>query len=114
MAGIIAWILVSGAAIFLFALYWRATGERNHLTCYIGIILLDDEIRAVHKQSLEKFLLEATVSDAQALSTVTLSAIQNISERLAAGDGSPGASSVLGFQALMWNRKKELERKPCE
>ena len=110
MAHLVGWILIGGAAIFISALYWRVVGERSHLTCYAGLLLLDDSLRTAHKQSLEKFLLDSTAPDALSLSTTARLAIQKMSERLAVGDPkAPLTSSVFYFHGLVWNRKKSLE-----
>lgn len=115
MAHIIGWIFIGGAAIFVSALYWRAVAERNHLTCYVGMVLLDDPLRTAHKQSLENFLRDSTASDASALSATALLAIQKMAERLAVADPkAPLASSVFGFHGLVWNRKKALEGRTDE
>jgi len=87
-------------------LYQQGVSERNHLACFIGLLLLDDSVRAAQKQGFETWLRGISASDAQVLSTRALLAIGNLANRLASGDGS----SVLGFHALVWNHKKELEK----
>jgi hypothetical protein len=89
--------------------------ENNHLACYTGMLLLNDSLRASHKQSLERFLLDNDARDAEALSTRALLAIGEMAERLAVRDPQqPITSSVLAFHALLWNHKKTLEREATE
>jgi hypothetical protein len=98
--------LATLGAIWFGALYWRAITESNHLTYYIGYLLLLDDTRAIHKQSFEDWLRQSDAKDASTLSTGAMQAIRQLADRLAAGDTKkPATSSVLGFNALIWNRK---------
>jgi len=98
--------LATLVAIWFGALYWRAITESNHLSYYIGYLLLLDDTRAIHKQSFEDLLRQSDAKDASTLSIAAMRAIRELSDRLAAGDPkNPATPSVLGFQALVWNRK---------
>jgi hypothetical protein len=109
---VLGWILLGGLAVLFAVLYWRAVGEVNHLACFIGFMLLHDELRAGHKQWFENWIQESAEANAQALSTHAIRTIVNLANRWAAGDPSQGGrgSSVLGFHALVWNQKKALEK----
>ncbi len=98
--------LATLVAICFGTLYWRGIVESNHLRYYIGYLLLLDDIRAIHKQSFDDLLRHSDAKDAMALSAMALGAIQQLADRLAAGDPKkPASSSVLGFHGLVWNRK---------
>ena len=110
MFHIVGLVLLSGATITLGMLYWRAITDSNHLACFIGLLLLDDSVRAAQKQGFETWLRGSSATNAQVLSTRALQAIQNLANRLAAGDPSGRGSSVLGFHALVWNHKNALKQ----
>ncbi len=97
--------------VILQRLYRIGVKERNNLTYYIAELLLSDEVRVAHKESLEKWLRNSTETKARVLSSRALLALQNMANRLAVGNPKqPLSSSVIGFQALIWNRKRELEQ----
>jgi hypothetical protein len=99
--------LVTLVAIFFGALYWRAITESHHLVYFIGHLLLLDDIRAFHKQSFEELIRQSNAKDASTLSTETMRVILQLANRLAAGDPKKPEipSTVLGFRALVWDRK---------
>jgi hypothetical protein len=86
--------------------------EKTDMSNYIGFLLIDDSLRASHKQKFEHWLNESTESNAQALSTHAVLVITSMANRLAAGDASHsgGGSFILGFGALIWNHKKALKK----
>lgn len=93
-------------AIWFALLYWHSMTENTHLTYYIGYLLLMGETRAIRKQSFEQWIRESNAKEALTLSRAGMSAIQQLADRLAAGDPShPATSSVLGFNAVLWNAK---------
>jgi hypothetical protein len=98
--------LATLAAIWFAALYWKAINESLHLVYFIGYLLLLDDTRAFQKRSFEDWLLKSDAKDAMDLSNAARVAIQELADRLAAGDPkTPKSSSVLGFHGLIWNRK---------
>jgi len=98
--------LATNAAIWFAALYWRALNESQHLTYFIGYLLLLDDTRAIQKQSFEDWLCQSDAKDPGTLSIAAMWAIQRLADRLAAGDSKKAAtSSVFGFRSLIWNRK---------
>ncbi len=50
---ILGWVFLS-ATVIVSSLYWRGVNERNHLTNYVGRLLLDDALGEAHKQKLER------------------------------------------------------------
>ena len=112
---ILGWVVIGVVVVIflnLFALYRRGVTERNHLSCYIGMLLLDDSLRAAHKQSLERFILESKETNAPALSGRALIAIDRMANDLASRDRK--LPSVLLFNAMAWDEKKALRKEPCE
>jgi hypothetical protein len=98
--------LATLAAIWLGALYWKAINESLHLVYFIGYLLLLDDTRAFQKRSFEDWLSKSDAKNAMDLSNAARVAIQELANRLAAGDPKkPTSSSVLGFHGLIWNRK---------
>jgi len=98
--------LATLAAIWFGALYWKAINESLHLVYFIGYLLLLDDTRAFQKKSFEDWIRKSDAEDASALSNAAAAAIRELADRLAAGDTKkPTSSSVLGFHALIWNRK---------
>ena len=98
--------LATLAAIWFGALYWKAINESLHLVYFIGYLLLLDDTRAFQKRSFEDWLSKSDAKDAMDLSNAARVAIQELADRLAAGDPrKPTSSSVLGFHGLVWNRK---------
>ena len=106
----VAWIVLSGIIVSASALYWRGVTERNHLTYYIGMLLLDDFIRAEEKGNFESLLLKSKGTTVSALSIECLSAIQREANLWAAGKpkGLPPKSSLLVFERIVWERKQAL------
>lgn len=112
MFEIFGWVLVGAAIVWCLKLYRYSQSKRLHLNCYITYLLLSDEVRAAQKQGFEQWLRGITAKDAQALSYAAYSAIENIADRLAAGDPKkPGTSSIIGAHALLWSHKRDLT--PC-
>jgi hypothetical protein len=100
--------LATLAVIWFGALYWKAINESNHLVYFIGYLLLLDDTRAFQKRSFEDWLRKSDAKDAMDLSNKARVAIQELADRLAAGDPKkPSSSSVMGFHGLIWNRKQE-------
>jgi hypothetical protein len=98
--------LVTLAALWFGALYWKAITESNHLVYFIGYLLLPDDTRAFQKKSFEDWISKSDAKDASDLSNAAAAAIRELADRLAAGDPKkPTSSSVLGFHGLIWNRK---------
>jgi hypothetical protein len=98
--------LATLAAIWFGALWWHGVNQSNHLMYFTGYLLLLDDTRAIQKRSFEDWLHQSEAKDAQTLSGEATRAIQRLADRLAAGDPkNPKTSSVLGFHALVWNRK---------
>lgn|GEM_PF-2045225 len=94
--GVLAFIILT-----LIALYRRGVAERNQMTYYIGMLLLDDALRAAHKDRLDRFLLESKMSE-RALTTRVLLAIQSAAN-------IPGRSAIV-FHLNMLSRKQTLEK----
>jgi hypothetical protein len=100
--------VLGGALIFLLALYQHGVKERNCLTYDAGFLLLADDVRAIHKKNFQTWIQNSSATDALTLSTGALRAIQGMATRLARPD-PPAVSSVLGFNALVWNQMKEIQ-----
>lgn len=110
------WVLFGAVAIWFFMLYRHSHSKRLHLNCYIIFLLLHDEFRAKQKQDLEVWLRENSASNALALSHAAYMAIEELADRLAAGDPkkSGEGSLVLGTHSLLWNHKREISGlTPC-
>jgi hypothetical protein len=107
-----AWIIFGIAFLCLLTLYQRGVAQRNHLTAFIGELLLFDDVYAHQKKGFDDWIRASTATNAAALSAGALLAIQDLSERLANGDPKePFSSSVWGFHAKVWDRKQQLEGK---
>jgi hypothetical protein len=100
---ILIWIILGAIVIVLWTLNSQNVAAVNSLTCYVGTLLLDDSLRATHKGTFERFLLESKETNASDLSTHALLAIQRESKRIA-------GSLLLAFHGIVWNRKQALEK----
>jgi hypothetical protein len=65
----------------------KKTSNPSTSSRYVGLLLLDDKARRIHKENFEKYIHESSATDPQLLSTRAMLAIQNSADRLAA-DGS--------------------------
>lgn len=106
--------------LFALAVIWHVSSQRlnhrkrNQLENYVIYLLLSDDIRAQHKTDFTQWIARTDAADALALSTAARRTVDNMAERLAAGDPQrPVTSSYLGSHAMLWNIKQG-DRKATE
>ena len=56
-------------AVIATLMYWRGIKQQNNLAHYVGLLLLDDKARRIHKENFEKYIHESSATDPQLLST---------------------------------------------
>ncbi len=65
---------------YLWAMWRLSLRYRVRLGAYIALLLLDDAVRADHQQKLRLYITDSTATNAVALSSRALSAIENMTE----------------------------------
>jgi hypothetical protein len=105
--GFLGWILFAGLLVWYFISMSLSQKKRLHLNYYMVYLLLDDTTREKHKQDLQKWIRESDANDASSLSFRAYKILEDMADRLAAGDPrNPSTSSVLGAHAMLWQYKK--------
>jgi len=101
------WILFALAVAWHFFSLRLSIRRRIHLENYVVYLLMSDGIRQQHKADFERWIVQAKSPDALALSSAAHRVIDNMAERLGAGDPAIAASaSILGAHAMIWQFKK--------
>jgi hypothetical protein len=104
---VLGWILFTLLLVWFFMSTRLSQGKRLHLNYYIVYLLLDDTTRENHKRDFQKWIRESDAKDAMSLSFRACKFLENMADRLAAGDPrNPSTSSVLGAHAMLWQYKK--------
>jgi hypothetical protein len=76
-------------------LYWHGVSERNNLSNYAGLLLLDDVVRTGQKQQFEDYIRNSPANNAQELSSRAMLAIDREANAAAYPKNSERVSSLL-------------------
>lgn len=104
---ILAWSLFALALVWGIASQRLSHRKRNALENYVIYLLLADEIRTQHAADFRRWITQSNAADAMALAIAAHRTVDNMAERLAAGDPQRAVtSSYLGSHAMLWHVKQ--------
>ncbi len=99
----VAIILAVLLALFL-RLYWRSLDESRHLVNYVLLVLLDEEVYATQRNSLEQFVRNANAKDPADLGIQTLRTLHDLAGRL--------GHTVLSTTQMLWRLRERPQNLP--
>lgn len=103
----VSWAILALVLIWHIYSAYNSASKRNHLSCLIIYLLLNDEIHAAQKKGFLEWIKNAQADDPQQLFLQASEATERLADQLASGDpNKPESSSVLGATGMLWKAKQ--------